>query len=159
MVVQHREGCDRSCAIRRSVQRNRMACPSAITTKRLKQKPRPHPEDANGVFHAFTSRKVAALEMRTTEGQLRSGQSRIFSGSDGALRRQCRPGVTQRLSVVFLPFSFEFLLRFPETRHACCDLGSLSREPIFLVRHRRSVSFIARSLDSHFVRLAGPIGA
>jgi len=32
----------------------------------------PTSEDADGVFHAFTSRKVAALERKTSRGRLRS---------------------------------------------------------------------------------------
>jgi hypothetical protein len=39
---------------------------------------------------------------------------------------------------------FEFLLRFPETRHACRNLGSLAREPFFLFRHRPSRSCLIR---------------
>ena len=42
---------------------------------------------------------------------------------------------------------FEFLLRFPETRHACHNFGSLAREPFFLFRHRPSRSCL-NSFDS-----------
>jgi hypothetical protein len=37
-----------------------------------KRKPRPHPKDADGVFRAFTSRKVAALGKKTSKCRLRS---------------------------------------------------------------------------------------
>jgi len=47
----------------------------------------------------------------------------------------------------------EFLLRFPETRHAYCDFGSLPREPFFLFRHRPS-----RSCRVRMIRVPDMIG-
>ena len=114
-------GCNRSCATRWSDQPNRMAraratAPCAGTTRQMKTPPAS--EDANGVFHAFTSRKVAALEMKTSKQRLRSGWIRIFCGSACASRPECRPGLAQRRRIIFMALPFEFLLRFPETRHA-----------------------------------------
>jgi hypothetical protein len=55
---------------------------------------------------------------------------------------------------------FEFLLRFPETRHACRYFGSLAREPFFLFRHRPSRSCLIRvRLIRVPTRLAGANGA
>ena len=104
----------------------------------------PASEDANGVFHAFTSLKVAALEMKTSKRRLRSERIRIFCGSACVSREECRPGFAQRRGIIFLALPFEFLLRFLETCHACCDFGSLAREPFFLFRHHPSRSCLAR---------------
>src|SRR6185312_1267904 len=85
----------------------------------------PASEDANGVFHAFTSLKVAALERKTSKRRLRSSRIRIFCGSARASRPECRPGFAQRPRIIFLALPFEYLLRFLETRHACRNFGSL----------------------------------
>ena len=103
----------------------------------------PASEDANGVFHAFTSLKVAALEMKTTKRRLRSGRLRIFFSAVCASRLECwpdksAPGVAHRLRIIFLALAFEFLLGFPETRHARGDFSPLAREPFFLFRHQSS---------------------
>src|SRR5260221_8278716 len=45
---------------------------------RANEKPRRNPKIPDGVFHALTSRKVAALEMKTPEQHLRSGVFEIF---------------------------------------------------------------------------------
>ena len=139
-------GCNRSCATRWSDQPNRMAraratAPCAGTTRQMKTPPAS--EDANGVFHAFTSLKVAALEMKTSKRRLRSVRSRIFFSSACASRLESRPdksapGVAHRLRIIFLAFAFEFLLGLPETRHAGCDFSSLARESFFLFRHQPS---------------------
>ena len=156
-------GCNRSCATRWSDQPNRMArtratAPGAGTTQQMKTPPAS--EDANGVFHAFTSLKVAALEMKTSKRRLRSEWIRIFCGSACASRPECRPGLAQRRRIIFMAFPFEFLLRFPETRHACRDFGSLAREPFFLFRHRPSLSCLIRvRLIRVPTRLAGANGA
>ena len=156
-------GRNRSCATRWSDQPNRMArtratAPCAGTTQQMKTPPAS--EDANGVFHAFTSRKVAALEMKTSKQRLRSGWIRIFCSSACASRPECRPSLAQRCRIIFMALPFEFLLRFPETRHACRYFGSLAREPFFLFRHRPSRSCLIRvRLIRVPTRLAGANGA
>ena len=158
-------GCNRSCATRWSDQPNRMArtratAPCAGTTQQTN--PLPASEDANGVFHAFTSLKVAALEMKTSKQRLRSGWIRIFCSSACASRPECRPSLAQRCRIIFMALPFEFLLRFPETRHACRAFRARSRAS------RSSCSVIAhpglgpiRALRSIRVptRLAGANGA
>lgn len=74
-VVQHRERRDRSCSKRRPDQRNRMAHGFRCAFERKPVRIRRYER----VFHAFTSRKVAALGKRTTGRQLRSERSRIIS--------------------------------------------------------------------------------
>src|SRR3954447_8362014 len=56
------------------------------------EKPRRNPKTSDGVFHAFTSRKVAALDSRTPDPRFRSdyfeilrGRDRFRSGYPGAL--------------------------------------------------------------------------
>jgi hypothetical protein len=142
-------GRNRSCATRWSDQPNRMArtratAPCAGTTQQMKTPPAS--EDANGVFHAFTSRKVAALEMKTSKRRLRSGRLGIFCSSARASRPECRPSLAQCRGIIFMALPLEFLLRFPETRHAYCDFGSLPREPFFLFRHRPSRSCRVRMI-------------
>ena len=122
--------------------RTRATAPGAGTTQQMKTPPAS--EDANGVFHAFTSLKVAALEMKTSKQRLRSGWIRIFCSSACASRPECRPSLAQRCRIIFMALPFEFLLRFLETCHACCDFGSLAREPVFRFRHHPSRSCLAR---------------
>jgi hypothetical protein len=60
----------------------------------------PAPEDADGVFHAFTSGKVAALEPRTSASWFRSRPAEIFCrGSLFCGRRPLKP--SQNPGVVF----------------------------------------------------------
>jgi hypothetical protein len=51
---------------------------SSPSPNRAHEKPRRNPKTSDGVFHAFTSRKVAALEKRTPDLRLRSAVSRFF---------------------------------------------------------------------------------
>src|ERR1700757_874275 len=50
----------------------------AAATIASNEKPRRNPKVPDGVFHAFTSRKVVALEVKTPEQRLRSGRFNIF---------------------------------------------------------------------------------
>src|SRR5260221_14016399 len=49
---------------------------------RANENPRRDPKIPDGVFHALTSRKVAALESKTSEQRLRSGRFKIFLARD-----------------------------------------------------------------------------
>jgi hypothetical protein len=61
----------------------------------------PAPEDTDGVFHAFTSGKVAALGLRTRGRWVRSGVASIFYRPSPARFRRHPPKPSQNPGVVF----------------------------------------------------------
>jgi hypothetical protein len=67
---------------------------------RSKMKTPPAPEDTDGVFHAFTSGKVAALELRIRYPCFRSRRTSFFCRVPGFARRLSRKP-SQNLRVVF----------------------------------------------------------
>src|ERR1700712_789600 len=70
---------------------------------RAHENPRRNPKMPDGVFHALTSRKVAALETKTPDPRLRSSRFRIFR-TRGALRVPvAAPTITPRRQRYLLP--------------------------------------------------------
>src|SRR6266511_5795502 len=124
-----------------------------------KRKTPPTFENVDGVFRAFTSRKVAALEKKTSRHRLRSCYRKVpgeiilrfhltsfrdngeasFCGSASTPERG-PAGSVQRIGqgrlVILLALAFKLLLGFPEARDARCDFGAVARESFFLLRHR-----------------------
>lgn len=74
-----RKGSVRFCAFRRSDPRDRMAVAVPPGSVCFRTKNPAGIEDADGVFHAFTSRKVAALESLTSWRRRRSGGLKVFA--------------------------------------------------------------------------------
>jgi hypothetical protein len=65
--------------------RRALFIPAIRTAYPRSRKTPPPSEDADGVFHAFTSRKVAALGKKTSTLWFRSSRSEIFSDRDPEL--------------------------------------------------------------------------
>ena len=116
----------------------------------------PASENADGVFHAFTSCEVAALERKTWFRWFGSGNGCFFSTAlcringppfkqSEAFRGVAR--IVERSGKKFLALACEFFLRCPEVCNPCCDFLPLPGGPLLLFGHNSPcLSRVSRAL-------------
>jgi hypothetical protein len=97
----------------------------------LQMKTPPTSEDVDGVFHAFTSRKVAALDMKTLAKRIRSREK---LNPYFAIAAASVPLSSTKVGQI-RALAFELLLGFLEACDTRRNFGSIAREPLFPFRH------------------------